>query len=481
MKRLKHLLVGLLVLCLWLGAVRIGHGADFPGEERVELALLAARLELLAAREDPTFWTTWQRTDRAIVKLFHKDPAFTTAVQFQDPDVMVDAWPLLLQGLLDNARWLERLGRRSDANRVWAVTTSLVDFSRGEGGLWSTLVLNTLSRFLLAGWRDVDDPVATLQFQVKQALANGSQLRTRIAGRPAVDRVPLWRALTVALATRGLPPWSLLRIGASLSPVNPVPPIFGALPPLSARTELGSHDPLLDDLTYALNLPFALAPPGTPVTRHLARLPTTIPRKTALLLGGGDGAEALAVAASGRFDRVVVVEHSPLAVRRNRQMAAALATWLAARGSRSPIEAWQGNVAAATFPANETSLVLAIHLLEYLENGERDELYRALNQTLVAGGQVVIAVHLAHGDRFTRLTTGFGNVLKEQTDDGVKVLLTHMVPADPDAVQVQQFFREGPLRQELETAFPPSEFDHWASMERTPAGFAEYTAVLTKK
>ncbi len=452
-----------------------------PQEERLEVALTRAELQLLAGRANGDFWATWQKTDRAIVRLFHKDPAFASAVQFADPQVAVDSWPLLLEGLLDNVRWLTALGRHGDAQRMRTQAQRLVDFGEADHEIWATLVLNTLSRFLLAGWRDVDDPLATLEFQVSQALLNANQLRGRVRGNAQAPRTTLWQAVAVTLLKHPLPPWTVHRIAAQLVPVNPIPAFFGEPVAWHPAGKPGHHDPQLDNLTYALNLPFGLAPPGTPVSRHLAGLDAGLPAGQALLLGGGDGAEALAVAATGRFSPVVVMEHSSLAVRRNQQLAHRLHRWLAQRSQASEIGATLGDVTTLSLAPDSTSLVLAIHLLEYLSGTARKALYKTLSQGLLPGGQVVLSVHLAQGPRFEGLTTGFGNVLSQETPDGVQVILTQMVPASPHAVQVQQFFRETALRGELEGAFPRPQFDTVATTEKTPAGFVEVTVVLTKK
>lgn len=482
---LGSILAGLIALSLLALPLSTNASARWRGSlDGLALEAIRADLQLTAARVDVDFWRTWQQTDRAVVKLFHKDPAFVEAVRFQDPGHLVDAYPMLLNALTTNARWLRTLGRYADAHRVQRAAARIANFAATDETLWSTLILNTLSRFLLAGWRDVDDPLSVLEFQVHQALANAEQLRARVKGASAPPKVPLWRAALQATLLRPLPPWWPAHAATILLPVPAdalLAPLLVAGPPARAATAVGDHNPLLDDLSYALNLPFGLAPPGTPVTRHLSQLPPNLPSGNALLLGAGDGAEALAVAATGRFSRVTVVEHSPLAVVRTWQLASRLRRWLRDRSISTDIEALEADVVDYLPTPGSCSLVLAIHLLEYLPADERRQLYDSLQGALQPGGEVVLSVHLARGPRYQALTSEYANVLREAASDGVRITLSQMVPAHPTAVQVQTFFHEQHLRAELERAFPPGRFDSRTAIESTPAGFTECTTVLTRK
>jgi hypothetical protein len=450
------------------------------------LALEAVRadMQLAAARNNSDFWQKWRQTDRAVVKLFHRDPAFGDAVRFHDPEQLVDAYPMLLHAMVTNGRWLHTLGRHRDAGRVRRAAARLAAFAAADETLWSTLILNTISRFLLAGWRDVDDPVSTVEFQIHQALSNAEQLRGRVKGAPPAPRTPRWRAAVLTTILHPLPPWWPLRMATLLVPVSPdmvLAPLLVAGPPLQGNAVAGEHNPLLDDLTYALNLPFGFAPPGTPVTRHLAQLPASLPEGTAILLGAGDGAEALAVASTGRFKQVTVVEHSSLAVVRTEQLAARLARWLDNLGVEVEIEAVVADVHDYQIPPNSCSLAMAIHLLEYLPLPERQQLYDSLQSAMLPGGQILFSVHLAEGPRHQSLVADYANIHHEETPDGVQITLSQMVPAEREAVQIQTFFHQDRLRAELERGFPVARFDTRATMEKTPAGFAEYTVVLTRK
>ena len=450
------------------------------------LALEAVRadLQLAAARANREFWSKWQKSDRSIVKLFHRDPAFAEAVRFRDPQQLVDSYPMLLHALISNARWLHSLGRHNDGGRVRRVAARLATFAAQDESLWSTLILNTISRFLLAGWRDVDDPLSTLEFQVHQALSNAEQLRVRVQGGAPVERIPRWRAALAAALSYPLPPSWPLRVATILLPVSAdmvLAPLLLPGPPVTEASTTAVHNPLLDDLTYALNLPFGLAPPGTPVTRHLSQLPPDMPRGDALLPGAGDGAEALAAAATGRFARVTVVEHSPLAVLRTKRLAKRLDKWLESLGVLVQIDATVADVIDYQIAPESCSLIMAIHLLEYLSRSERLQFYDGLQAALLPRGQIVFAVHLAEGPRYESLLSEFANIRNDATPDGVRITLSQMVPARPDAVQVQTFFHEEPLRTELEEAFPASRFDTRSTLDKTPAGFAEYTIVLTRK
>ena len=451
--------------------------------DRLALEAVRGDLQLAAARSNQEFWRNWLKTDRAVVGLFHRDPAFADAVRFQDPHQQLNAYPMLLQALATNACWLHALGRHRDALRVRKAAARLANFAAQDDTLWSTLILNTLSRFLLAGWRDVDDPVATLEFQVHQALSNAEQLRARVQGPIPPRRVSRWQPLLLA-ACRPLAPWWPQRLALLLLPVSGdfmLPPLLVAGPPPPSQARAGAHNPLLDDLAYALNLPFSLAPAALPVTRHLEHLPPDLPRGAALLLGGGDGAEALAVAVTGRFLKVTVVEHSPLAVRRTTAMAARLRPWLADRRKPVEIEAVADNVIHYHPAPDSCALVLAIHLLEYLPGPQRQQLYDALQPALLPGSQVVIAVHLARGPRYEGLISQYANVRQEASEDGVRITLSQLVPAHPEAVQVQTFFHEDAFSDELKQAFPPSLFLASAAVEKTAAGFAELTVTLTRR
>ena len=447
------------------------------------LEALRSDLQLATARESRLFWQNWQKTDQAVVKIFHRDPAFAAAVRFQDPESQLDAYPMLLHALATNAGWLHALGRHPDALRVRRAAARLSAFAAQDDTLWSTLILNTLSRFLLAGWRDVDDPLSTLEYQVHQALANAAQLRDRVKGPIPPHRIPVWHAILLA-GMRPLPPWWPWRLATMLLPVSEdmiLPPLLVATPPVPQATTAGGHNPILDDLSYALNLPFSLAPAGLPVMRHLEHLPPDLPHGTALLLGAGDGAEALAVATTGRVARVLVVEHSPLAVQRTRAMATRLRSWLADRKAPVRIEAVTASVNDYHPTPGSCSLVMAIHLLEYLTGPQRQQLYDSLQPALLPGSQVVFVVHLARGPRYESLISQYANVRQEQVADGVRITLSQLVPARPEAVQVQTFFNEEAFKDELEKGFPHARFTTSAASENTAAGFAEYTAVITRK
>jgi hypothetical protein len=480
-------------LC-WLGLLLVS-GALLPPlataasrwQESLDgLALEAVRadMQLAAARSNSAFWQKWRQTDRSVVKLFQRDPAFGEAVRFHDPEQLVDTYPMLLHALVTNGRWLHSLGRHHDAGRVRRAAARLAAFAAADETLWSTLILNTISRFLLAGWRDVDDPVSTLEFQVHQALSNAEQLRVRVKGAPPAPRTPRWRAAVAAATLQPLPPWWPLRLATFLIPASPdmvLAPLLVAAPPVPVAAVAGEHDPLLDDLTYALNLPFGFAPPGTPVTRHLAQLPATLPDGTALLLGAGDGAEALAVAATGRFRRVTVAEHSSLAVVRTERLASRLSRWLGNLGIAVGIEAVVADVHDYQIPPASCSLAMAIHLLEYLPVAERQQLYDSLQTAMLPGGQILFSVHLAEGPRYQSLVGDYANIHHKETPDGVQITLTQMVPAQRDAVQIQTFFHRDLLRVELARGFPVARFHSSATVEETPAGFTEYTVVLTRK
>ncbi len=447
------------------------------------VAVESARVDLFFAlvRNPTDFWRGWQATDAALVRLFHQDPAFEQAVRFEDPQVTVNAYPWLLDSLLDNAAWLRRLGRPGAAETVLAAAERLAALSRADPGPWSALVLNTLSRFLLAGWRDVDDPLGVLEFQVGQVAVNAERLRQRVRPGGAAPGLPpagLAAALRVVISGRlGLLPAHLaLRVLPAAAPAEYVG-VLRPSRPFTHTATTGGHDPLMDDLAFALNLPFGLVPPGKPVIRLLESLPEDLPAGLAVLLGGGDGAEALAAATSGRFAGVVVVEHSRLAVRRNRELAARLTDHLGG----TPVQALLVPAQEAELPTDSASVVAAIHLLEYLSASQRRDLYVRIGRWLATGGIFELAVHLAEGPRFEKLRQGFSNVAVETNGAGVRLTFSRMAPSHPDAVQVQRFFRQDALLDELAASFPDGTYALAVLREETPGGFVELTVTLSKR
>ena len=196
-----------------------------------------------------------------------------------------------------------------------------------------------------------------------------------------------------------------------------------------------------------------------------------------MLLGCGDGAEPRVAAAADRFSRVVAIDHSQLAVERIHEMALRLGPH--PRGG--PLSPVLGNAATYRHTPGTASAVVASHLLEYLAGAERELLLKEISAWLKVGGKLYAAVHLAAGERFESLLQ-YGNVTAVQGDGKVTVTISQLVPARPEATQIQHFYTPDGIRQDLRVAgiTAAKGFSVRVETHDTSAGFVEAVIQVTK-
>jgi SAM-dependent methyltransferase len=480
--------------------VKPAYQAGFQDYAESSFELRLASMELRLAQLDETvallmaddrFWKEWAATDLALEAKFRgAHPQVEEIVRWRDPDVRVNALGWLIEELLRNASCLKRLGRIREAQRMLLAAEDFALETAGSGSVAGLLVGNTFARFLLAGWRDVDDPMAALESQKSRALANVSQvtralkLSASAAGRPGTAPVSVWRtALRRAVVARR--PWQAARpLLLALVPGRAAAARILAL--LERAVEhprrehpADRHTPDADDIAYAMNLTLALAPPGEALDEFLARQGPSLPPGDAILLGAGDGAEPLRAAALGQLERIFAVDHSELAVARMMTMAARMAR-------HTPLDRLLPvgqDVRAFRYDDSNAALVVSNHTLEYLSEEDRTALLKEIRAWLKPGGAFFLNVHLAQGERFDRLTGQYGNVSTQANASGTLVTISRLVPASPEAVQLQQFFtREGLLRELEQAGFSDGpESSVTDRQQETPAGFVELLVVAHRK
>ena len=441
----------------------------------VDLAMVYARLE-------QDFWQRWMVIDQDLEKKVRKTfPGALGRLTFSDPGCKGNYVGWLLEELVSNAAVLASLGRLEWAQRMLMVAEDFAGLFVPDRDVAALLLANTFSRLLFAGWRDVDQPVKELERQKEQVSRNiralSKALKFDASKAPDID--PAFSSAAGARLFRLIAgksvPRRLINALLSLTP-------FPGLSLEEGMVQLGAgqateHSSLADEIALAANLPLGLAPAGQTLTRFLEKEGHTLPRGDAVCLGAGDGAEAFRVAQVGGVTRVVAVDHSRLALQRMQRLDARVGQ---VRGA-SQIVPVLGDAARYSHPPGTATLVVANHLMEYLDDAQRLALLRRAVDWLLPGGVLFLNVHVARGARFDRLLS-FKNVSTEKNPIRVKVTISGLVPADPDAVQVQHFFTDDGVREELNVAglLSRRNLEYRQGIRETGTGFGEAQVTLRR-
>jgi SAM-dependent methyltransferase len=431
------------------------------------------------------FWGDWVRVDATIEELFlQQHPEAARRITWSDPGSRLLAVGWLLEELSRNAEYLFVLGREDDAARVMAAAEKLATAAASRNDPLDVLLANAMSRLLLAGWRDAPDPLSEMEAEVDKAVFNVGALRAalRFGKRlprpfpfpPRGVRLLLGTALSgrQALSFHGMGLGELLgfqRLAGTFFAAGS-PPL-----PLLGRAMAGLHSVAADEAAFAFNLPFALVPVGAELEGFLAGLAIAVPGD-AVLLGGGDGGEALRVARVSGLNTVYSVDHSALAWER---LGRALSR-LHFLGETTRVRPVRADVRDVDFPEASVSLVIASHLLEYLEPPDRQALYRRIRQWLKPGGKVFLLVHAAEGERVAELLSQFSNASGTEEPGGIRLTISSLVPARPDAGEVKHFLSPDALRNELAAVFDdPTRFLADIRVVPAPGGFVEIVVIVS--
>jgi hypothetical protein len=450
--------------------------------DAVALGTAQADLTLALLASQQSFWSRWEQSDRAIEKLFSADPRFTSRVR----NSLINRahhLPWLMEALARNSAWLYRLGHHQPALVFLEAAEQLHRFSTARKDLWSTLILNTLARFLLAGWRDSDDPLTALTSQLTQVHGNLIKLRRSIRTPALTPSIP---SPLVAGSILGLSTGRAAFLPAFLLTNMMVPsrwvaeqfnPWRSPLPLVFYSTESG-HAATVDEVACAMNLPFAFAPASEALTTFLRTLPSDLPRADAILLGSGDGPEIRDIAHSNCCPTVIAIDHSQLVIERINQQTQRCA----GQYSNVRIKPVLADVMAVRQPHESAALVVAIHLLEYLAPPDRTTLLRRVKEWLRPGGAAFFVVHLAAGSRYAAFSSGnYANIVVHQRPGGTILTTLSLVPGQPAAQQVQFFFHEDSFRSELQEIFPnDAGFRTTIAIVELPSGFVEARAQIRK-
>ena len=338
-----------------------------------------------------------------------------------------------------------------------------------EDDLLAMMLANTMARLLMAGWRDSQDPISTLAAQAGAATENVGAFRRAInLSAQVMEDIPAGLpSPTVSLVVR-----RAVRF-LSLDWLPRPPDIAPGTLPRSPST----HAVEPDDLALAVGLPMALSPVGSALEAFLDRYGPEMPAGPAVSLGSGDGAEPLRLARFEQITAVLAVDHSRLAVERMQRMLQRLRNVPEVPG----IVPLRADVATLELGSGGTSVVVANHLLEYLEDAERTALYARIGSWLKPGGFLFANVHLAEGSRFDQLVRT-GNADAQASATRVRVTIKELVPARTDAVQVQHFFTRKALEGEIEAALRPlpGEFELLEIVRETASGFTEAVCVVRR-
>lgn len=447
---------------------------------QMDLALTAMRL-----RQEE--WVAWADYDANLEEQYRRSyPAFEQIVRWHDRRTTVNCAPWLAGALTRNAEYLAALGKWRDAQRMLFAAEDTFSAPLATGDLPGILLLNTFGRFVLAGWRDVDEPVSVMEQQLSTMRSNVTQATPAVTKSPALSALlraslPAPRLAVLLGAVSGgricrLFPHTVLRCLLRLPGLAAVGfPLAGPGAPFPSWTTAGEHAAEADELAAALNLPLSLAP----VSAELANFMTDpdLPPGSAVLLGSGDGAEPRVAGMGARFSSIVAVDHSQLAMERIGEMAQRLAR----HPEGGNITSVLGNAATHKHPPGTASAVVASHLLEYLDAAARESLLKAIAGWLKPGGRLYAAVHLAAGERFESLLQ-YGNVAAAQGDGRVTVTISQLVPARPDATQVQHFFTPDGIRSDLRRAgiTASNGFAVRVETHATSAGFVEAVIHVTR-
>lgn len=441
----------------------------------VDLAMVYVRLE-------QDFWKRWTVIDQDLEKRVRKTlPGALGRLAFSDPGCKGNYVGWLLEELVSNAAVLASLGRLEWAQRMLMVAEDFAGLFVPERDLAALLLTNTLSRLLFAGWRDVDQPVKELERQKEQVALNVRALSKvlKFDASKAPDIDPAFSSARGARLFRLVAgksvPQRLINSLLSLTPFPGRSPEDGAFPLEGGKP--AQHSSLADEIALAANLPLGLAPAGETLARFLENEGHTLPLGDAVCLGAGDGAEAFRVAQVAAVKRVVAVDHSRLAVNRMQRLEARVGQ---VRGA-SQIVPVLGDAARYSHPPGTATLVVANHLMEYLDDGQRLALLRRAVDWLKPGGVLFLNVHVARGARFDRLLS-FKNVSTEKNPIRVRVTISGLVPADPDAVQVQHFYTDDGVREELNVAglMARRNLEYHQEITETGTGFVEAVITLRK-
>ena len=488
----------------FLALVNAGHSLP-PGQDasalfkayvdrtfrrRVESMYVRAwQMELLltAMRLSHDRWASWRDYDANLEDQYRRQyPAFEQIVQWSDPEVAVNCAAWLARALTRNAEYLAALGKWREAQRMLFAAEDTFSAPVASSNPAAILALNTFGRFVLAGWRDVDEPVTVVEQQLSAMSGNVAKLtpvisRSSALASPLASRLPAPGLSVLAAAlltgrTCRLFPHAVLRFILRLPGMAAAGfPLAGPGAPFPSRTLPGEHAAEADELAAALNLPLSLAPVSPALAAFLAE--PTLPRGDAVLLGSGDGSEPRAAAANLRFTSIVAVDHSGLAVERIREMTGRLAGRLAG----APVHAVLGGVVSYQHSTGAAGAVVASHLLEYLGGQERVALLERIARWLMPGGKLYAAVHLAAGERYDSLLQ-YGNVAAAHEGGLVTVTISHLVPSRPDATQVQHFFTPEGIRQDLHRSglTAANGFAVRVDTHPTTAGFVEAVILVTR-
>lgn len=454
--------------------------ADRTFEAR--LASLEARsamadLAMALVRGDQQFWKRWVALDHDIEDNVRRSlPGAAQRLVYTDPGLRGNYVGWFIEELACSAAWLHALGREEWAQRMLMVGEDVTFEFLPDGDVASLLLANTFCRLLLAGWRDVNQPVSELERQKDQVIQNIRALRKAL--HFSADRVPViapaFSSLLQARVLRQLTAGGFARlVTRGLLSLLPLPDSGFAIAGRTRRDD--GHAAGADEIALAANLPLNLAPAGEALNRFLTAEGLSLPSGDAVCLGAGDGAEARAVAAVVALKRVVAVDHSALAVERMQRLGARLPD-----GS-DPIVPVHGDAARYSHPPGTASLVVANHLMEYLEDRERLALLRSAVSWLKPGGVLFINVHLAQGQRFNELLT-YKNVQVDMNPIRARVTISGLVPADPEAVQVQHFFTRDGMAEELNVAglLSVRDLEYHQDIRDTGTGFVEAVVTLRK-
>ncbi|MBM4355779.1 MAG: class I SAM-dependent methyltransferase, partial [Deltaproteobacteria bacterium] len=386
------LLLGGLAVLLALPAFADQPRSPLLRAERVRQQAAWCDVNLLLLHLNAGFWLDWSRIDASIEEmLLEQHPAAAERVTWRDPGVRLGAIGWLLAELARSTDYLLVLGRGADAERVLASAERLAAAAAGRGDALDVLLANTFARFLLVGWRDSADPLVELEIQADAVVRNVAALRKavrlpdlplRTLPLPSPALGTLLGAACTGRAGNLLPHSALVlaaglrRTAASLFPTGGLP--LPALPLVAGER----HAAATDDAALALSIPFSLAPVAAELELFLVESGPYLPQGPVLLLGAGDGGEALRVAKLETVDFVLAVDHSGLAVERIGRMV----NRLRYLPQTARIRALRTDVRECSFDDSTFSLAVASHLVEYLDQLARLELYRKLSRWVKPGG-----------------------------------------------------------------------------------------------
>lgn len=403
--------------------------------ENMYARIAVIRTALDNLRGNSAVWNSWLEIDREIEKTLRaSDVEFMRRVQWSDPEVKGNYLQWLLEDLARNAEYLVEMGKNDEAQYYLIAAEELSSEMIADGDVASLLIANTLARFVMAAWRDISKPQQAsgeLKTHTEWMLLNIKSMRLRIQGSPFVKILSSYPMPNFTASNIADAPFSLTR--------RPKPKLRLAGD--------GKHSPVRDDFIFAINLPSLLSPPNTTLADFLNANFSALPNGEAVLLGSGDGCEPREVARYEPFTKVYAVDHSPLVSERIEDMKRRLTGHEYLRN----IQSVNADVTSFEFPKGAVNLIVANHLIEFINDEDRLGLLRRAAESLKPGGMFFLNVHLAEGVRFNALSNS-GTVEVDRNNVRVKHIARGFTDNVPQEAHIKHFFFADGFLNELAAA-----------------------------